>query len=63
MIEFIISSNIFQVGFYKDHPMIPNELSLRAKKFILLCFIPDPEKRATAADLLEDVFLTELVLI
>lgn len=43
------------------HPEIPSELSQKAKNFILRCFIPDPEKRATAAVLLEDPFLCELV--
>lgn len=41
------------------HPQIPSEMSERAKKFILRCFEPDPDKRATAAELLEDPFLTE----
>lgn len=45
------------------HPEIPSELSQKAKNFILRCFIPDPEKRATAAVLLEDPFLCELVYI
>ncbi len=48
---------IFKVGFYKEHPQIPPSMSEKAKKFILRCFIPDPLQRATAAELLEDVFL------
>jgi mitogen-activated protein kinase kinase kinase 5 len=48
---------IFKVGFYKEHPQIPSSMSEVAKKFILRCFIPDPLQRATAAELLEDVFL------
>jgi len=49
------------VGFYKIHPEIPTELTEKAKNFILCCFEPDPDKRATAAELLEESFLTEYV--
>lgn len=56
---YIIKLIYFQVGFYKTHPEIPAELSERAKKFILRCFEPDPDKRATAMELLEDPFLNE----
>ncbi|CAG9856880.1 unnamed protein product [Phyllotreta striolata] len=48
---------IFKVGYYKAHPEVPEELSDRAKAFIKRCFEPDPELRATAAQLLEDPFL------
>ncbi|XP_033608100.1 mitogen-activated protein kinase kinase kinase 15 isoform X1 [Cryptotermes secundus] len=50
---------VFKVGYYKIHPEIPTELSEKAKNFILCCFEADPDKRATAAELLEDTFLTE----
>ncbi|XP_020288969.1 mitogen-activated protein kinase kinase kinase 15 isoform X1 [Pseudomyrmex gracilis] len=50
---------VFKVGYYKIHPEIPSELSERAKSFILRCFEPNPDVRATAAELLEDPFLNE----
>lgn len=52
---------MLQVGLYKMHPDIPEELSEKSRSFILRCFEPDPNKRATAAQLLEDTFLTEYV--
>ncbi|XP_012995070.1 mitogen-activated protein kinase kinase kinase 15 isoform X3 [Esox lucius] len=48
---------MFKVGMFKIHPEIPESLSLEAKSFILRCFEPDPNKRATATDLLKDVFV------
>ncbi|KAK2575933.1 hypothetical protein KPH14_007295 [Odynerus spinipes] len=50
---------VFKVGYYKIHPEIPSELSERAKSFILRCFEPNPDVRASAAELLEDPFLNE----
>ncbi|XP_011497787.1 PREDICTED: mitogen-activated protein kinase kinase kinase 15-like [Ceratosolen solmsi marchali] len=50
---------VFKVGYYKIHPEIPSELSDRAKNFILRCFETNPDMRATAAELLEDTFLSE----
>lgn len=50
---------MFKVGFYKKHPEIPEELSQMAKNFILKCFTVDVNKRATAAQLLDDPFLSE----
>ncbi|MGH0156978.1 UNVERIFIED_CONTAM: hypothetical protein FKN15_034988 [Acipenser sinensis] len=49
---------MFKVGMFKIHPEIPESMSLEAKAFILRCFEPDPDKRATAGDLLTDEFLT-----
>ncbi|XP_022081691.1 mitogen-activated protein kinase kinase kinase 15-like isoform X2 [Acanthaster planci] len=48
---------MFKVGFYKIHPEVPASMSDLARKFILRCFEPDAEKRATAAELLIDPFL------
>lgn len=48
---------LFKVGYYKAHPTVPEELSDRARSFILRCFEPDPNNRATAQQLLEDPFL------
>jgi Protein kinase domain. len=50
---------LYRVGFHKMHPEIPAELSDKAKQFILRCFEKDPDKRATAGELLEDPFLAE----
>lgn len=50
---------LLQVGLYKMHPDIPEELSEEGKKFILRCFEADPQNRATAAHLLEDTYLSK----
>ncbi|MEE6468689.1 hypothetical protein FKM82_008352 [Ascaphus truei] len=52
---------MFKVGMFKIHPEIPEALSAEARAFILLCFEPDPVKRATAADLLRDFFLKQAI--
>ncbi|XP_041952171.1 mitogen-activated protein kinase kinase kinase 5 isoform X1 [Alosa sapidissima] len=49
---------MFKVGMFKIHPEIPESMSTEAKAFILRCFEPDPDRRATAMDLLTDEFLT-----
>lgn len=48
---------MFRVGFYKEHPEIPTGLSANCHKFILRCFEPSSELRATCDDLLLDPFL------
>ncbi|XP_063773478.1 mitogen-activated protein kinase kinase kinase 5 [Pseudophryne corroboree] len=48
---------MFKVGMFKIHPEIPESMSAEAKAFLLLCFEPDPVKRATAVELLMDDFL------
>lgn len=50
---------MFRVGFYKEHPEIPLGLSEKCKQFILRCFDPDTELRATCEELLADPFLEE----
>uniref|UniRef100_A0A673HZ08 Mitogen-activated protein kinase kinase kinase 5 n=1 Tax=Sinocyclocheilus rhinocerous TaxID=307959 RepID=A0A673HZ08_9TELE len=49
---------MFKVGMFKIHPEIPDSMSTEAKAFILRCFEPDPDSRATANDLLTHEFLT-----
>uniref|UniRef100_A0A3Q3KB29 mitogen-activated protein kinase kinase kinase n=1 Tax=Monopterus albus TaxID=43700 RepID=A0A3Q3KB29_MONAL len=49
---------MFKVGMFKIHPEIPDSMSPEAKAFILRCFEPNPDDRATALDLLTDEFLT-----
>lgn len=49
---------MFKVGMFKIHPEIPESMSTEAKAFILRCFEPDPDTRATSNDLLTHEFLT-----
>ncbi|ERE65103.1 mitogen-activated protein kinase kinase kinase 15 [Cricetulus griseus] len=51
---------MFKVGMFKIHPEIPESLSTEARAFILSCFEPDPHKRATAANLLQEGFLRQV---
>ncbi|XP_061814603.2 mitogen-activated protein kinase kinase kinase 5 [Nerophis lumbriciformis] len=48
---------MFKVGMFKIHPKVPESMSDEAKSFIMDCFEPDPDDRATATDLLMDTFL------
>lgn len=48
---------IFKVGFHKEHPEIPEHLSDKCRAFIMRCFDPNPENRATCKELLRDPFL------
>ncbi|XP_077694109.1 mitogen-activated protein kinase kinase kinase 6 isoform X3 [Eretmochelys imbricata] len=49
---------MFKVGMFKMHPEVPDSMSGAAKAFILQCFEVDPDKRAPAAALLQEPFLT-----
>lgn len=42
---------------FKIHPTVPECMSDQAKGFIMNCFMPNPDNRATAAELLMDAFL------
>lgn len=42
---------------FKIHPTVPECMSDQAKAFIMRCFEPNPDHRATAAELLMDPFL------
>ncbi|KAM9724383.1 mitogen-activated protein kinase kinase kinase 5 [Menidia menidia] len=48
---------MFKVGMFKIHPKVPECMSDEAKAFIMNCFVPNPDERATAAQLLNDAFL------
>lgn len=48
---------MFKVGFYKEHPEVPSKLNDKCRQFILRCFEPNPEHRATCEELLADPFL------
>ncbi|KAJ8405064.1 hypothetical protein AAFF_G00329850 [Aldrovandia affinis] len=48
---------MFKVGMFKIHPKVPECMSEEAKCFIMSCFEPDPDHRATASELLKDSFL------
>ncbi|KAG9334223.1 hypothetical protein JZ751_008471 [Albula glossodonta] len=45
------------VGMFKIHPKVPECMSEEAKGFIMSCFEPNPDDRATASELLKDGFL------
>uniref|UniRef100_A0A8C9XLL3 mitogen-activated protein kinase kinase kinase n=1 Tax=Sander lucioperca TaxID=283035 RepID=A0A8C9XLL3_SANLU len=48
---------MFKVGMFKIHPKVPECMSNEAKGFIMNCFVPDPDDRATATELLKANFL------
>ncbi|XP_067093839.1 mitogen-activated protein kinase kinase kinase 5 isoform X3 [Osmerus mordax] len=48
---------MFKVGMFKIHPEVPACMSDEAKRFLMSCFDPDPDGRATASQLLRDRFL------
>ncbi|XP_017279278.1 mitogen-activated protein kinase kinase kinase 5 [Kryptolebias marmoratus] len=48
---------MFKVGMFKIHPNVPECMSDQAKGFIMRCFEPNPDHRATATELLMDTFL------
>ncbi|XP_030015073.1 mitogen-activated protein kinase kinase kinase 5 [Sphaeramia orbicularis] len=48
---------MFKVGMFKIHPKVPECMSDEAKGFIMNCFEPNPDNRATATELLADTFL------
>ncbi|XP_072535872.1 mitogen-activated protein kinase kinase kinase 5 isoform X2 [Salminus brasiliensis] len=48
---------MFKVGMFKIHPSVPESMSVEAKTFIMCCFEPNPDKRATASELLKNAFL------
>ncbi|XP_046882489.1 mitogen-activated protein kinase kinase kinase 5 isoform X2 [Hypomesus transpacificus] len=48
---------MFKVGMFKIHPEVPACMSDEAKRFLMSCFNPDPDGRATASLLLRDGFL------
>jgi len=58
-IELGAAATYYTIGHYKKKPNIPVELSEQAYRFILRCFNPNHKKRATATDLLKDIFISE----
>ncbi|XP_055066774.2 mitogen-activated protein kinase kinase kinase 5 [Misgurnus anguillicaudatus] len=48
---------MFKVGMFKIHPTVPECMSEEAKGFIMCCFEPNPDKRATTSELSKNSFL------
>ncbi|XP_072317039.1 mitogen-activated protein kinase kinase kinase 5 [Eucyclogobius newberryi] len=48
---------MFKVGMFKIHPKVPECMSDQAKAFIMRCFDPNPDDRATSTGLLAETFL------
>ncbi|KAF6090996.1 mitogen-activated protein kinase kinase kinase 15 [Phyllostomus discolor] len=51
---------LYKVGMFKIHPDIPEVLSAAARAFLLRCFEPEPQRRATAIDLLKNSFISQV---
>uniref|UniRef100_A0A8B9JU67 mitogen-activated protein kinase kinase kinase n=1 Tax=Astyanax mexicanus TaxID=7994 RepID=A0A8B9JU67_ASTMX len=48
---------MFKVGMFKIHPNVPESMSEEAKACLMCCFESNPDKRATASELLKNAFL------
>lgn len=57
LISNISTTYPIKVGMFKIHPKVPECMSDEAKAFIMNCFTPNPDDRATATELLMDSFL------
>ncbi|KAH9689224.1 mitogen-activated protein kinase kinase kinase 2 [Citrus sinensis] len=49
---------LFHIGTTKSHPPIPENLSVKAKDFLLKCLEKEPDLRPTASELLKHPFVT-----
>lgn len=53
----LLFDNPIEVGMFKIHPKVPECMSDEAKAFIMKCFVPEPDDRASSAELLSDPYL------